>query len=311
MLSVSANGTKKDSGIVWATLPDSDCAPTPLEPCDHPPSPDLPGWLYAFHAETLEPLWDGGFGSILAHWVPPTIANGMVFIPAGSEFTKTGEMLLVYELGAEDGSERKRGVTHQPRQGQIPYPCVSCHGSEQNVQQQLAQRRPLRDRYPNEASLRVLPALSSSMVAPPPGHIKMLALEGNGLQIYEANESDGKLIWNSKGSTADLTEVRQAGAEKENGSGPVRVRLSLGPLWSSSDSSTIRAELQKRAPAPESTDAPWVLFKVVKSSGQGILSNQSYIQCVYTHAGHAPATPPKGRGEIAKVPYYGQYWFYR
>lgn len=74
--SISANG--KTNGIVWASTPFNDNAV-------HKP---VPGVLYAFNADTLALLWSDkqqdardeiGF---FAKYVPPTIANGRLFIPA-------------------------------------------------------------------------------------------------------------------------------------------------------------------------------------------------------------------------------------
>jgi len=147
--------------------------------------------------------------------------------------------------------------------------------------------------------------------------VRTLVLEGDGFQIYQAKESPtlrGKLIWNLKESNADLHEVSSSAGMKERArkrSSPMKVRLSEGAVWSTSDGSTAIGEIEKTTPSPETISAPWVLFKVTKSSGQGILSGQSYIQRVYTHAGRAPAVQPKRSGEITRVPYRAQYWFYQ
>jgi hypothetical protein len=312
MLSLSANGTQKDSGIVWATLPDSECAPTPTEPCNPPPpSNHLPGWLYAFHAETLEPLWDGGFGWLISHWVPPTVANGMVFIPSGSEFAEwpgKTEMLMAFELGAVNGSERKQGETHQPVKRQASYSCNFCHSSEKDLQE-LIRSHPMRERFANNASMRTLPVFCFRMVAPPAGHSRKAILEGNGQQIYVAEQIKEKLVWRAKDTTADLSEVAVSEEGGKN-SMPLHVRLSEGLVWTASDGSMLQSEVQKEVVAPGTSDNTWALFKITKHVGRGVLDKCDFISRVYTHAGLAPAAPPRKIGEVAKVPYHAQFWLY-
>jgi len=73
MISLSGNGTR--DGILWATLPVDSTR----------------GRLLAFDAVNLELLWQTPLPSI-AHFVPPTIADGKVFVATA------GGQLLVYEL---------------------------------------------------------------------------------------------------------------------------------------------------------------------------------------------------------------------
>jgi outer membrane protein assembly factor BamB len=81
-LSISADGTRAGSGIVWATLPGLAA----------PPDPRSDARLLAQDAETLDVIWETTFPS-LAKWVPPTVADGKVFIATGA-----GKFLM-YELG--------------------------------------------------------------------------------------------------------------------------------------------------------------------------------------------------------------------
>ena len=76
ILSLSANGNQKGTGIIWATLPVSGNAFIK----------DVAGRLFAFNAENLQLLWDSevnaardGVG-LFAKYNPPTIANGKVYI---------------------------------------------------------------------------------------------------------------------------------------------------------------------------------------------------------------------------------------
>ena len=86
MISVSSDGNRAGTGIVWATLPAGEL--------NFVPGQGLPGRLYAFAADTLRPLWDTGYPSV-GHWTVPTIADGKVFIGTGSN------ALICYELGPQ------------------------------------------------------------------------------------------------------------------------------------------------------------------------------------------------------------------
>ena len=83
-ISVSSDGNKPGTGIVWGTISNGRSA-------DHG---NAPGLLCAFHAETLEPLWDSeqfperGRGrqkrdrlGTLVKFVPPVVAAGKVYVP--------------------------------------------------------------------------------------------------------------------------------------------------------------------------------------------------------------------------------------
>ena len=76
-LTVSADGKKAGTGIVWATV-------TTRGSADHG---NAPGTLYAFDAETLKELWNSEnkpkrdrLGT-LVKFVPPTVINGRVYVP--------------------------------------------------------------------------------------------------------------------------------------------------------------------------------------------------------------------------------------
>jgi len=327
MLSVSANQNTKHSGIVWATLPESDCTPGVF--CPKPPMFPYPGRLYAYDAETLQWLWDMHLPNNLGHWVPPTVADGKVFIGTWTRYERSGDaQLIAYELGPEGGLRSGScddGISHctreepfQPKPSPAPESCTSCHGRKTSNQPDIRPLKditvkPLHERYPNGASIRAFPAAAMMQLAPPDGSVETMVLEGDGLQIYEAAASateSRKLSWQLKGSEADLIEVRRAGRINHDSAEPIRVRLTEGWVWSAVDGTMIIGKLEKSAPAPESEDAPWTLFKVVKSNGHGILSGHSYVQIVHTHAGQAPV-PTRRAGTIARVPFHAEYRFYR
>jgi hypothetical protein len=87
-LSVSANGNLGGTGIVWATMPLAEDAETAV----------VDGVLRAFDATDLSlELWNserncGDRVGSFAKWVPPTVANGKVYLATFSN------QLLVYGL---------------------------------------------------------------------------------------------------------------------------------------------------------------------------------------------------------------------
>ena len=76
-LTLSANGSAADSGIVWASMPTNRDAL-------HGPAA---GILRAFNAETLEQIWTSDQNAVrdqvgtLMKFVPPVVANGRVYLP--------------------------------------------------------------------------------------------------------------------------------------------------------------------------------------------------------------------------------------
>jgi hypothetical protein len=83
-----------------------------------------------------------------------------------------------------------------------------------------------------------------------------------------------------------------------------------GPTWESvSGSKVVGTVLQRCTPDPDAI--PWLLLRAVSSEGPGILHRLTYIQRVNTVGGLAPADPGDFPGEIARVPYTAEYFFYR
>jgi len=94
ILAVSSNGGTAGTGIVWG-----------VKPLINPDHKTVPGTLYAFDALTLRPLWwstqnaaRDDFGNY-AKFVPPTVANGKVYMATHSN------AVFVYGLlaGADGG----------------------------------------------------------------------------------------------------------------------------------------------------------------------------------------------------------------
>ena len=91
-LSVSADGSKRGSGVIWATHPYDDDALHKV----------VPGIVRAFDASTLRELWNSKMVperddiGLFAKFTPPTVANGKVYVATFSN------ELAVYGLGKMD-----------------------------------------------------------------------------------------------------------------------------------------------------------------------------------------------------------------
>jgi outer membrane protein assembly factor BamB len=293
-VSISADGNKPGTGIVWATLTASGRAPNP-------------GRLYAFNAETLEPLWDDGFDLFeLSHWVPPTIADGMVFVATGNA------RLMAYELGTDQGAGNGKWSPSEPQNPGDA--CKACH-SEGRMLDVLNNSRPMSEHFATGGAMRLWPILMLEQLAPPAGLRKSVVLEGNGVNRYEARREAARgapLQWQLMSSTADLvrTDDTMPAYFAAAARGGTRVALTAENAWAASDGSRVTAELQNRLRTPAPMDLDWQLLRIVDRSGQGILSERKFVQRLYTHAG-LPGQPPRSAGEVVEVPFHAEYWFYR
>jgi hypothetical protein len=62
---------------------------------------------------------------------------------------------------------------------------------------------------------------------------------------------------------------------------------------------------------PQPDAIPWLLLAAVTSEGPGIFHRVTSIQRVNTVGGIAPADPGNFSGEVVRVPYTAEYFFYR
>jgi hypothetical protein len=83
-----------------------------------------------------------------------------------------------------------------------------------------------------------------------------------------------------------------------------------GPTWESASGSKVVGAVIARA-TPDPGSIPWLLLGAVSSEGPGIFHRVTYIQRVNTVGGKAPAEPGDFPGEVARVPYTADYYFYR
>ena len=97
-----------------------------------------------------------------------------------------------------------------------------------------------------------------------------------------------------------------AGAEDDD---PVGIHYA-GPTWESASGSFVVGTVLERC-TPDPDAIPWLLLGAVDSEGPGIFDGVTYIQRVNTVGGKAPAEAGDFPGEVARVPYTAEYYFYR
>lgn len=119
-----------------------------------------------------------------------------------------------------------------------------------------------------------------------------------GVQIYRWNGSS----WAFLGPEATL--FADASYKKEVG-----IHYS-GPTWEDSQGRRVLAT-PEAACVPFRGAIPWLLLQVTSAPHHGRFAHATHIQRVNTIGGTAPAEPGAFVGDVARVPYVAEYYFYR
>jgi hypothetical protein len=83
-----------------------------------------------------------------------------------------------------------------------------------------------------------------------------------------------------------------------------------GPTWESVTGSKVVGTVLERC-TPDPNAIPWLLLGAVSSEGPGVFDRVTFIQRLNTVGGNAPTVPGGSEGEVARVPYTAEYFFYR
>jgi hypothetical protein len=83
-----------------------------------------------------------------------------------------------------------------------------------------------------------------------------------------------------------------------------------GPTWEGLDGSSVVGTVDESC-TPNLDAIPWLRVKAVSNEGHGIFRRVTYIQRLYTAGGKAPTVPGTFPGQVARVPYSAEYFFYR
>lgn len=93
--------------------------------------------------------------------------------------------------------------------------------------------------------------------------------------------------------------------------GNVVIKHFAGPSWQSNSGSLVVASLFHPPVTVDPNSIPWLLLKAVHNEGNGILAEVTFVQRVNTFGGLPPTEPGIKVGDVAKVPYTADYFFYR
>jgi hypothetical protein len=132
----------------------------------------------------------------------------------------------------------------------------------------------------------------------PAGHKVAFYAYAEGVQVYRWNGTS----WVFLGPEA----VLYAGPEDDDVVGTHYA----GPTWETNSGSYVVGAVEIRC-TPNPDAIPWLRLKAVDSDGPGVLDGVTYIQRVNTVGGLAPSEPGELPGDVARVPYTADYYFYR
>src|SRR5206468_4123775 len=122
---------------------------------------------------------------------------------------------------------------------------------------------------------------------------------GVGFQIY---------TWNGSSWGAAVPE-----ATLFDNDGNVVADHFAGPTWVSNSGSQVVGALPPKSVIVDSNAIPWLRLNAVEEStqGPGIFADTTFIQRVNTTGGKAPSTNGTFVGQVARVPYSADYFFFR
>jgi hypothetical protein len=134
-------------------------------------------------------------------------------------------------------------------------------------------------------------------IAVPPGNKVHFHGFGMGVQIYTWDGSS----WGRPVPEATLFDGQ---------SGIVAIHFA-GPTWESNSGSTVVGAVDAPPVTVDPNAIPWLRLRAAHTEGPGIFANITYIQRVNTTGGKAPSTNGTVVGQVARVPYTADYFFYR
>lgn len=132
----------------------------------------------------------------------------------------------------------------------------------------------------------------------PPGNKVAFHAYAEGVQIYRWNGASWGFVAPEAMLFADA-----------DGLGVVGIHYA-GPTWEGRGGGRVVGMVLERG-TPDPAAIPWLLLGAVGNDGHGIFDRVTFIQRVNTVGGLAPAAPGTFPGEVVRVPYAADYYFYR
>jgi hypothetical protein len=121
---------------------------------------------------------------------------------------------------------------------------------------------------------------------------------GVGVQIYQWNGRSWVLVAPEAVLFADAGDDGQVGIHFG------------GPTWQSNSGSKVVGTVIDHC-TPDPGAIPWLLLGAASTEGPGIFDHVTYLQRMNTVGGNAPTVPGDFPGQMARVPYTADYFFYR
>jgi len=141
------------------------------------------------------------------------------------------------------------------------------------------------------------PEVPDSSIAAPTNNVVHFHGFGVGFQVYTWNGTD----WGKAVPDATLFDDE----------GNVVASHFGGPRWKSNSGSQVLGVLFAPPLIVDPNAIPWLLLQAVYEGGPGIFVDTTFIQRVNTVGGKSPSTDGTFVGQVAKVPYMADYFFYR
>jgi hypothetical protein len=85
----------------------------------------------------------------------------------------------------------------------------------------------------------------------------------------------------------------------------------VNPAWQSNSGSKVIGALPPAAVIVDTNAIPWLRLQALTTEGPGIFADTTFIQRVNTTGGKAPSADGAFVGQVARVPYTADYFFYR
>lgn len=145
---------------------------------------------------------------------------------------------------------------------------------------------------------RGAPPTECDNVRPPAKSTLVAHYYATGVQIYRWSDTAWTFVAPAAVLTSDAGGKRKVGTHY------------AGPTWKSVSGGKIVGAVTQRC-TPNATAIPWLSLTAAPGEGSGIFSRVTFIQRVHTTGGLAPSARGYLRGEVVRVPYSAEYFFYR
>lgn len=143
-----------------------------------------------------------------------------------------------------------------------------------------------------------------------PGEIPGTALHAEGAQIYECQPDAAKeLAWQPREPAATLIDGDNSVGRHYAALHWETVDAST-LVWEHNDGSAVKARIVARVAGRTADDLPWLKFKVVAQTGNGLLFGVTHVQRVNTQGGLLRG-PCDQAGAYRSAPYSADYVFWR